>query len=241
MTYKVQFVGLVCFMRENGGRFALLPDGRHPPAGVDPHFASIIVDADAVEEAIGWENDAEALNGRFALPACSLTIEGADVAGMLDTSAHDGPLPQLKRIDPNFEIDPASAKTIARLHIRQGTLTAYAIPGGAAVMTQLEVTFDGSIHVTVTPDEVSSPQRSLCFAPGTEIALANMAAGGYADLDQQNNHFKIYEVLSAQPVSLTEPGALGALDESPSEHVLFTRATPIGLSTGCSNTGCCAG
>ena len=158
-----------------------------------------------------------------------------------DTSAHDDALPQLKRIDPNFQIDPASAKTVVRLHVRQGTLTPYAIPGGAAVMTQLDVPFEGgSIHVTVTPDD-GSAQRTLRFAPETEIALVNMAAGGYAALDQQNNHFTIYEVLAAQPVSLTEPESVASLKESPSMHVLFTRASPIGLNTGCSNTSCCGG
>jgi hypothetical protein len=238
MAYKVQFVGLVCFLRENGGRYVLLPDGRQPPPDVDAHFASIVVAPDSIEEASGWNDDTGTAPGYFRLPPCSLTIEGTDVSGALDASAHDGLLPELKQLDPNFEIDPATAKTIAKLRVRQGTLTAYAIPGGSAVMTQLEVPFDDSIHVTVAPDD-GSAERTLRLAPGTEIALANMAAGGYAALDQQNNHFRIYEVLSAQPVSLTEPVSVASLAESPSSHILFTRATPIGLSTGCSNTGCC--
>ena len=230
----------MCFLRDNGGRFVLLPDGRQPPAGIDPHFAAVIVAPGAVEEAIGWGSAARRGERAFRqLPACSLTFEGADVAGTLDTSAHDQQLPQLKKIDPNFEIDPSSARTIARMHVRRGTLVAYAIPGGAAVMSQLEVPHDDSIHITVTPDD-GSPERRLRFAPGTEIVLSNMAAGGYAALDQQNNHFRIYEVLSAQPVSLVEPDNVASLSESPSSHVLFTRATPIGLSTGCSNTGCCS-
>lgn len=239
MGYKVQFVGLVCFLRENGGRHVLLPDGRDPAPGIDPHFASIIVAPDSVEEAVGWEGDDDATHGRFALPPCSLVFDAADTAGTLDTSAHDGLLPELKRIDPNFEIDAEAAQTIARLHVRQGTLTAYAIPGGTAAMSQLEVPHDASISVTVTPAD-GSVERSLRFAPGTEIALANMARGGYAALDEQNGHFKIYEVLSAQPVSLVEPESIAALPESPSSHVLFTRSAPIGLSTGCSNTGCCS-
>ena len=240
MAYQVQFVGLVCFVKEDGGRFVLLLDGRNPPAGVDPHTASIIVAPEAVEEAIGWDGDSDAANGRFSLPPCLVSLEGADGDGTVDSTAQEWALPQLKRIDPNFQMDPdIDAKTIARLHVSQGTLKAYAIPGGEAVMTQLNVPFDGgSIHVTVTPDD-GSPQRTLRFAPGTEIAIANMATGGYAALDQQNNHFKIYEVLSSQPVTITEPPSVASLDESPSNHVLFARANPIGLSTGCSNTGCC--
>lgn len=241
MAYQVQFVGLVCFVREDGGRFVLLPDGRNPPPDVDAHFASIIVAPEAVEQAIGWDGDPDATNGRFALPPCLVSLEGADVGSTVDVTAQEWALPQLKQIDPNFQLDLQTAKTIARLHVRQGTLTAYAIPGGEAVMTQLDVPFNGgSIHVTVTPDD-GSPQRTLQFAPGTEIAIANMAAGGYAALDQQNNHFRIYEVLSSQPVTITEPPTVASLDESPSNHVLFSRANPIGLSTGCSNTGCCSG
>jgi hypothetical protein len=239
MAYKVQFVGLVCFLRENGGRHVLLPDGRDPGPDIDPHFASIVVAPEAVEKAIGWEGDDNALRGWFALPPCSLSIEGTDTTGTLDTSAHDGLLPELKRIDPNFEIDPDRAKTIATLHVRQGTLTAYAIPGGSAAMSQLDVPFDGTIHVTVTPAD-GSAARTLRLAPGTEIALANMARGGYAAADEQTNHFQIYKVLSTNPVSLTEPSSIAAMDESPSAHMLFTRATPIGLNTGCSNTGCCS-
>ena len=238
MAYKVQFVGLVCFLRENGGRFVLLPDGTQPPAGVDAHFASLIVAPETVVSSSGWEGDSNAANGRFALPPCSLVIEGTDVPGTLDTSDQDPALPQLKRIAPDFAIDLTTAKTVARLHVNQGKLTAYAVPGGEAIMSQLDVPYDGQIHVTVTPDDGSS-QRTILFAPGTEIAVANMASGGYAAADQQNNHFQLYEVLSSNPVSLTDPVSVASLEESPSSHVLFTRARPIGLSTGCSNTGCC--
>jgi hypothetical protein len=238
MAYKVQFVGLVCFLRESGGRFVLLPDGRQPPPDVDAHVASLIVAPGAVEEAAGWNGDADVANGSFTLPPCSLTLEGADVAGTLDTSAHDEKLPKLKQIDPNFAIDTSTAKTIAKLHVRQGILTAYTVPCGEAVMSQLEVPHDGSIHVSVTPDD-GSPERTIRFAAGTEIALTNTATGGYAAPDQQNNHFKIYEVLSSQPVSLTEPAADASLEESPSSHVIFQEICPIGLNTGCSNTGCC--
>jgi hypothetical protein len=238
MGYKVQFVGLVCFLRENGARHALLPDGRNPAPGIDPHFASIIVAPSAVEASTGWEGDDDAAAGRFALPPCSVSIEAADVAGTLDTTAHNGLLPELRRINPDVSIDPQTAMTIAKLYVRQGTLTAYAIPGGTAVMSQLDVPHDGSISIVVTPDD-GSAQRTLRFAPGTEIAIANMARGGYAAPDEQNGHFRIYEVLSSQPVTLVEPESVAALPESPSSHVLFTRNAPIGLSTGCSNTGCC--
>src|ERR1700686_56691 len=100
MPYTVQFVGLVCFYRERGGRQALLPDGRNPGAGLDPHIASIIVAPGAVENATGWNGDS-AVSGRFTLPPSIVTLEGVDRPGKLDTSGHDDRLPQLRRIDPN--------------------------------------------------------------------------------------------------------------------------------------------
>ena len=54
MPYQVQFVGLVCFYRERGARLALLPDGRLPDDGIEPHQASIMVDPDSVEASNGW-------------------------------------------------------------------------------------------------------------------------------------------------------------------------------------------
>src|ERR1043166_5033793 len=119
MPYTVQFVGLVCFYREKGGREALLPDGRNPGGGIDPHFASIVVRSDSVEEANGWNGQADLRRGTFELDPCSISIEGAETAGALDTSAHDGKIPQLRALDPNFEIDPDTAETIARVRIRQ--------------------------------------------------------------------------------------------------------------------------
>src|SRR6185436_13356574 len=173
MTFRVQFVGLVCFLREHGGRRVLLPDGRNPGQGIDPHYASIIVDPAAVEEATGWNGEVTR-PGTFPLPPCSLSIEGASTTGTFDASLHQGVLPELRSIDSRFEIDPAQAQTIAQLQIKQGQLAAYKIPGGDALISQLDVPHDGSITITVTPND-SSAQRTVRVAPGTEIAVANIA------------------------------------------------------------------
>src|SRR6266404_4205260 len=90
MSYTVQFIGLACFLRDGNDRQVLFPDGRVPAAGVQPHYASIVVGSDSIKEAGGWNGDGVLSSGVFELPPCDLTIEGADTPGSLDTSRHDG-------------------------------------------------------------------------------------------------------------------------------------------------------
>lgn len=240
MPYKVQFVGLVCFYREHGTRLALFPDGRNPGAGIHPHYGSIIVDPAAVEVANGWPDDDDTQRGIYVLDPCSIKLEAAGAPGALDVSEHDGLLPQLRAIDPNFEIDPPRAQTIARVHIRQGGLRAYQLPGGEAVMSQLEVDHDGPITVGVSPDD-GSAARTLRLAPGTEILLGNMSQRGVYDrqLSEDDDHFRIYEKLSVRPVTLHAPASVALLSDAPTSHWFFRDAKPINLSMNCSNTGCC--
>lgn len=242
MPYTVQFLGLVCFYREHGVRLALLPDGRDPQAGIDPHYASIIVDPVAVEVAHGWPASDDMARGIYQLDQpCSVSFEAASAPGTFDVSAHDGLLPQLRAIDPNFEIDPPRAQTIARVAVRQGKLAVYQVPGGSAVMSQLKVHHDGSIKIAVSPDD-GSGARILQLAPGTEILLANMSRHGVYDRDlaEDDDHFRIYEKLSVRPVTLHGPAMLAQnFADAPSNHWFFRDARPINLSLNCSNTGCC--
>src|SRR4028119_793593 len=166
MPYKVQFVGLVCFLRERGGRIALLPDGRTPGHDIDPHYGSIIVEPASVQEATGWEGVDGVGPGTFPLDGCEVVLQSADAPGTLDTSEHL--LPQLRDIDPHFEIDPARAQTVARLHVRQGTLKARLVPGGSALISELDVAHDGLIEIRVQPDD-GAPVRTITAAPRTEI------------------------------------------------------------------------
>lgn len=242
--YTVQFVGLVCFMRQRGGRLALLPDGRDPGPGIDQHFGEISVDRNAIESVSGWDDTTAASAGSFPLSPCEVVFEGAEVDGVIDTTMHDDRLPQLRKIDPNFEIDPDRAQTVAKVRIRQGTLTAYRVPHGDAVMSQLDVPHEGSITITVKPDD-GSATRTIRVKPGTEIAITNMARGVYGRVDEtaaeREAHFRIYEKLSSRPVSLREPAPLAAtIPETTSRHPMFSkRRSPIGLYSSCSNTGCC--
>lgn len=237
MPYQVQFVGLVCFLRERNARRVLLPDGRNPGNGIDPHYASIVVRPEAVEDSAGWNEDSS--GGTFRLPPCRLSIEGVDSEGVLDAAGHQNLLPELRAIDPNFEIDPDRADTIAQLHVRQGTLEAFRIPGGTALISQLEVPHDGRISITVTPTD-GSPERTIRVAPGTEIAVTNTAGEEiYTSEVEPHGHFRIYERLSVRQVTLAAPVSGSTAPASQSRHVLFMRQNPIGLSYECSNTGCC--
>lgn len=241
MPYTVQFVGLVCFYRQNGARQALLPDGRQPAPGIEPHAASIEVAPEDVLDASGWNGSVDAAYGRYLLPPCSIELEGADVPGSLDTSLHDDYVPCLARIDPSFEIDPDRAETIARLRVRSGVLRAFRIPGGAATISQLEVPHDGEIHVRVLPRD-GSPERRLRLRPGAEVLIANMAESGYlrdTPKAAHDDHFRIYEKLSTHPVTLHAPESIPEVPPSQSQHATFLRGEPIALSTDCTNTGCC--
>lgn len=236
MAYRVQFVGLACFVKAPGERYVMFPDGRNPGDDIDPHHASIFVDAEAVESTDGWDQEAVA-RGEFPLGPCSITIDGVTEAGALDTVDHDDRLPQLCRLDPNFLIDRDQAETIATIEVRNGKLTGYRIPGGTAVISQLDVEHDGSIDIEVTPRD-GTPVRSIRLRAGTEIALANTGRA-YDGEAEDNGHFRIYEKLSARAVSLAAPPTMLSVPPSPSRHLLFLSRIPAGLSSDCSNTGCC--
>lgn len=245
MSYKVQFVGLVCFYRERGGRQVLLPDGRNPGPGTDPHYPKILIDPKALLASSGWQSDEDTAEGIYEIPPAWVSFEGTEEPGALDLSKHDGLLPQLRQFAPQFEIDPDAAQSVARLRIRRGQLSAHVVPGGSAVMSQLIVPHDGPITVTVRPTD-GSETRTLRLFPGTEIVLGNMAAGRFYDPNQSaHGHFKIYEKLSVRPVVLNDPDEKAmaertkTLPELDSGHWLFDGANRQNLSVSCSNTGCC--
>lgn len=245
MSYKVNFLGLVCFYRVHGGRLVLLPDGTTPPQGVDPHYPSIIVAPEAIEAAEGWGSNAvtDTERGIFFLPHCTIAMDGMDTSGELDVSQHQNALPQLSQIDANFQIDPERAQTSARLTIRQGRLTAHAVPGGEALISQLVVPHEGPFTITVTPTAAGSP-RTLRLRAGTEVIVANMGKGGIylregRTNDPAHSHFRIYEKLSVQSVTLTKPPAVAALPKPETSHWYFLSQREINLDVECTNTGCC--
>src|SRR5258708_35623914 len=96
MPYKVQFVGLVCFLRDNGGRKGFLPDGRNPGEGIEPHYGSLVVAPDAVREVTGWSDEEDGKRGIFSLGPCSISRPCAAGAGAFDSTPLRALLPELR-------------------------------------------------------------------------------------------------------------------------------------------------
>lgn len=245
---KINFLGLVCFVKEEGGgRLALMPDGRSPGRLIDPHFPQLIVAADAVTGGEGWDGDVT-LSGdllNFTLPLCTLTIDGVapnDGSAGLDTSFHTVPL--LTDIDEKFEIDPNTANAVVRLRIRRGSLRAFrsvgASPENAAVVSQLEVAPNGPITITVQQPGDHLPQ-TITLRPDTEIIIANASRPGESDSRNIRSHALIYERLATRKVNLAGaeerliPPA--TLPELPSTHKFFQIPGIIGSGPACGNTG----
>lgn len=240
MPYKVQFVGLVCFVHESDMRWALLPDGRNPGDDIDPHFPSIMIAKDSIEDANGWNSDGPDARGKILPPPGTLVLEGADVPGALNDTQQGEMLPHLTDSDTKFQIDLDRAKAVMRIPIRQGTLTARTVPGGSALISELEVSHDGPITLTLSPAD-GSPAQTLRLKPGTEVLIGNMAAQGIYDRAQPDSHFRhfqIYEKLSTVPVVLPEPDQPDGKEapRSLSQHWYFLRGAPIGLDHSCSNS-----
>lgn len=240
MPYTVQFVGVVCFFRQNGSRVALMPDGRD----FDPqHEVRIVVNPRRIIPGgtSGWNrNRADELRGIFRLPRCTVRMSGIDQAGPLNSSAQDPFLPRLQVLNPAFQIDPASPGIAATMNIRQGTLGAFLYPGAdptptTSVISQLDVNHDGPITITVTP-ETAGGVRTIQLRPGTEIVIANESIEDGPPRD----HFNLYDRLgrvAGPSVGMTPPTTDPTVPRSTSNHHYF--ASLQNGDDSCPNTGCC--
>lgn len=252
MSYKTNFVGLVCFLRqEDGGRLALLPNGTAPELIVDAHFPQVIVAADALQGGTGWEGDVQLINGRlhFDLPPCSIELEGADEELALDTTQHDGRIPALTAFAPDFRIDPTSANAVAQVPITRGKLGAFRRPGSVdddpnvAIVSQLEVPHDGPITITIRPVDQNARNRRIKLRAGTEVVIANVSRPSNEPLPAgAQSHFRIYEQLATDRTAVDLSGAVVSSLNFPvlqTSHPAFSTPGIIGTSGDCGNTGCC--
>lgn len=250
MAYKITLIGLVCLFKEpGGGRQMLLPDGRNPQEGIDPHFAKLIVPAAQVRNGEGWHKGVSLLNGQllFEFQAKStITFEDADVDDVtnVDFIADERGLPQLDAFAPdhNFPIDPATADTILQFRIRRGRLTTYRFPGSkddsqdVALISQVEVPHYGTITMNV--DAEDGP-KMLKVEPDTEIIIANVSSASLDISAKSESHFRIYEKLVADAaIHLNSPqGTELGIPKLVSDHPFFTKPNIIGLGAECSNGG----
>jgi hypothetical protein len=239
MSYKIQYVGMVCFLNQaDGSKLALLPDGRQETPA---HIARIVVSPMKVISETGWRRGpVDRALGRFVVPACSISIEGADQSGTLDATSHQG-LPRLQQLRSGFTINPVTARTVATMEIRQGTLQSFLYPGAGdspttSIISQLDVAHAGPITITITPTGRNVRQRTIVLQPGTEIAILNDSVGD----TRAAPHFHIYDMLTDSNVSVGDtvpPTPVGMLPESPSRHHVF--GGQIDGNDLCPNTGCC--
>lgn len=265
MPYKVQFVGLVCFVKYKGAVHALMPNGRHPPHGITRHMAFIVVERSKINEyATRWPAgervDQGAVLTRFWFPPSQIDLDGIDTPGDLRTADQDARLPRLSLYPNHVRIDPYRAPAIGQVPIRRGHLAVYRRPGSeddgkAALISELDVS-DHHDEITVRVKPHCSPNtRTIVLEAGTEIVFINQSEpdgqfdiecgdvgvdeGGDENYDA-DNHFELYGQLAIPPVELGAPGPTPrGISESGSRHPIWDG--PIGVTPRCSNTGCCSG
>ena len=254
MSFKVDFIGMVYFVHQNDdSRIALLPNGAAPENDVEPHFASFFLDKDFVTKADWWQvpqkkifADAGVIEYRIAKPA-TITISGVSEPAPnrvpLNTAAHEGGLPQVKTVNPEFEVDLKQPESIARLNIRQGTMTALKLTDAA--ISQLTTEHAGPITIKATTKDGKTRQIEL--KDGAEIIFSNTSdlfpdkpADGPGVTHE--SHFQLYAKLdiARDPTKLKIPPSVGALPPLLTDHPYFTLLFEKGEvpRPECSNTCC---
>lgn len=269
MPYKVAFVGVIDFFRmETEEPLLLLPDGRNPGRRIDEHFAAVWVHQDQVEDAGGWwplvEQDAQlAEQGVVELrimEPCYISITGQE-AGRIDTRGFAARVPILKEREPNIQIDPRKAETIAQIPLRNGTLTALKLHGTSMIGDLNVPDHEGPIRITATPsskkgrfqDGTAEKVLVLKDLPVEDedgldrFFVANFSNEDVNTTDPEADHFQIYRKLDSG-------GKVGRLKTPSDDEILaieadsFFSTHPFGLhlqgfgAVGggqCSVTGCC--
>lgn len=185
MPYKVQFVGLICFVKHEKIIRALMPDGTNPDQGIPKHIPFIcIANPDIDEGGTTWPASqrislGDILTVFWWTTRSQINVEGADKAGTLKTYDQDSRLPRLSLYPNHVKIDPNTAPAIADIPIRQGKLEAFRLPkspddGKGPLISQLDIPHDQAITITVTPNDQSASYTLKLF-PATEIAFVHVS------------------------------------------------------------------
>jgi hypothetical protein len=223
MPFKVQFVGLVCFVKFEGKIRALMPDGREPGGEIPPHTPFICVaNADIDERGTTWPADDRVSTDALTLflwnSPSQINVDGADKTGTLRTYDQDSRLPRLSLYPGHIKIDPNTAPAIADIPIAQGKLEAFRMPGSdddgtAPLISQLDVAYDQAITITVTPFDGTS-SRVLELMPATEIAFVNVS------IDDFKNVFsaKLLDTLRLSLPTARAAARARSLDDHPAEE-----------------------
>jgi hypothetical protein len=260
MAVKFNLVGLINFFDlGRDGKLLLIPDGTNPPGPghIPQHFAGIFVLARQVLTHAEWpsaDDDPDLQQaGVLHLPIsepCTISISGMS-NGVVESTEHDRLVPVLKRIDPNFDIVPAQAETIAQIPIHQGKFEAFVF-GRDSVVSQLTIAMpaydpvaqQGSV-MTIQATAADGSTKAFILSDGAEIVIANISKLGTAAgavEHPEDSHFRIYSKLDVarRADGLIEPRPNASLEQIASAHpylsLLRDRAGEF-PSPGCSVTG----
>jgi len=253
MAYRINFVGLVNFFDQGDkGLRLLLPDGTKPEnPKIPPHFAEIFVLQSQKSHSKNWEPPVDDFQKdlnkigvqRFVIdPSSTITISGLEPpANGKAAVKSDGfkNVPLLKVLEPNIDIDPPEAKTVAQIPVAAGTLDSFVF-GAGSVVAQLTLERKDELVITAQPGD-----KILTLKKGAEIVIANTSRPGSPKPEKpEDSHFRLYGLLDkhGNSADLNEPHASDQLEQIPSAHpyLSFLRdASGEFPMPGCSVTGCC--
>ena len=191
----------------------------------------------------------------------SISISGREV-GQIDTTGFTERVPVLKKIEPNIDIRPTEARTIAQIPIRRGKLEALALRARAIIGDLTVADYTGPIRITATPfqrltfdDGSAEKVLVLNDLPTEDLAtgrdrffICNFSDRMPNNVEPEASHFQLYARLDSggRVGTLTAPtnaqiDALGApplISTHPFGRHLINDFGTVGGSQ-CTVTGCC--
>ena len=225
---KVYMVGLIYFNGcDEPVKRMFAPDGRVGAFGIIPHFASLWIRADQVQDGTQWPEQVTRFIGgvsmtEFRIPEPSEIVFPVQ-SGTVACDALDALMPKLKKDkkkdedEEYFEIDPDHANTIATVPIRGGALVPYDIKHGTG-------NFFGLVEWTIVNEsgrEIRAGVRRIALVPEVETEVVfsnihNVDPNAKKDNLADRNHIQLFKQLnttlppnvtlvSHKPVNLPDP------------------------------------
>jgi len=270
MPYTIHFMGLACFVKQDDGNYLVaMPDGRNAKSPgtntpIEPHSPVLVIQASDILNTSEWPGVRFTNNlAFFDIADCALNFQHANAPGPMDATQFAQTMYSWPDIDQTFTIgntgDPSNV--IASAAIRKGTLRAYRIPGGQALIGQVDVPIpqtSDSFQMTATPlyqsNAACAGDHSSSSAPSVphqvtlkndaEIVVANISSKFLEQIEMtlietdDSNHFFIYYVLdtSNEAPNKKLPAAKPEVLESTSRHPFITHKKQRGMNVACSPT-----
>lgn len=236
MSYTVQFLGLTCFCPWEGGKVALMPDGRFPPEGIPPHLASIAVNTADLLDVQGWDlNQVTSNDGMTELTLRPSRIEFPADGGKLSAPGLEETLGYIPDVAPSYQ-PGFGGNWIAMVELAAGDLRVFRWPGSpptadAELLTSWTVPFAGDAITIRATERKGWPTRTITVRNGSSIALINMSRG------VPGHHYPLYQELSVATVVLQElpPRTPPVPDVLSTDLVLFFAPQP---ASGVDGGGC---